>query len=146
MDGPAFGGRMAGIAAGLVVVLVSGCALFRPGTPGQELPADPDAITVVVRNNLTPPTTLTVYMVTDAGTSTRLGQVTGVTTERFTARVPPVGRARLYARTSDGGERNSNAVSLRPGQVLEWDVFANVISERFGGRAVLPSPARLAGR
>jgi hypothetical protein len=98
---------------------------------GEGPPPDPDAILVLVRNNLTPPTAITVYVVTDAGTRTRLGTMTGATTEQFVVDVPPVGRARFYGRTDDGREAASNPISLRPRQQLDWDVFTNVVTERF---------------
>lgn len=108
------------------------CSLFHLGSPGEALPPDPDAVTVIVHNNLTPPAPLTVFIITEGGSTERLGQVGGASTERFTSRVPPAGSARLYAR-GGGGERTSRSVALRLGQILEWDLFANFISERFGG-------------
>jgi hypothetical protein len=114
-------------------MLAGACSWFRPGAAGEPMPADPNAITIVVQNNVMPPTAITVYIIEEGGTSTRLGQVSGASTERFTPRIPPTGRARLYARSSDGGERTSNFVSLRPSQTLEWDLFTNIVTERFGG-------------
>jgi hypothetical protein len=108
---------------------------------------DPEAILVHVRNNLSPPTALTVFVITDAGTRARLGTMSGSTTERFVVDVPPVGRVRFYGRTDDGREVASNPVSLRPRQQLEWDVFANVVTERFGEASSLtPSGATAPGR
>jgi hypothetical protein len=116
------------------LVLAAGCAALQRSA-GQEPPVDPDAITVEVRNKLTPPTALTVYVVTEAGTRSRLGVVTGSTTGRFVVNVPPLGQVRFYARTSEGGDVASNPVTLRQRQILEWDVFANIVSQRFGGEA-----------
>lgn len=115
------------------VFLSAGCGAVRRSieSAGEEPPVDPDAILVFVRNNLTPPTALTVYVITDSGTRTRLGTMSGSTTDRFVVDVPPVGRARFYGRTDDGREVASNPVSLRPRQQLDWDVFTNVVTERF---------------
>jgi hypothetical protein len=136
--------------AGVVLLLAvasTSCAALRRGMSGagEEPPVDPDAITVDVRNNVSPPTGITVYVLTDAGTRYRLGTVTGSSTERFVVDVPPVGRIRFYARTSEGREIASNPVSLRPSQMLEWDLFSNVVSERYG-RALTPPGASARGR
>jgi hypothetical protein len=121
--------------AAVLVMLAGACSWFRPGPAGEAIPPDPDAITIIVQNNVMPPTLVTVYIIEEGGTSTRLGEVSGASTERFTPRIPPTGRAQLYARSSDGGERVSNFVSLRPAQTLEWDLFTNIVTERFGGGA-----------
>jgi hypothetical protein len=124
--------------AAALAVLAGASSWLRPGAAGEPMPADPDAITIIVQNNVMPPIPITVYIIEETGTSTRLGQVSGASTERFTPRIPPTGRAQLYARSSDGGERVSNSVSLRPSQTLEWDLFTNVVTERFGGAAREP--------
>src|SRR5690606_3174245 len=74
--------------------------------------------------------------------------MSGSTTQRFVVSVPPVGRVRFYGRTEDGREVASNPVSLRPRQQLEWDVFTNVVTERFGDDvdALIPSGATAPGR
>ena len=86
------------------VFLSAGCGAIRRSieSAGEEPPVDPDAILVFVRNNLTPPTALTVYVITDTGTRTRLGTMTGSTTDRFVVDVPPVGRARFYGICATG--------------------------------------------
>jgi hypothetical protein len=131
-------------------VLAAGCGAIRRSmeSAGEGPPPDPDAILVLVRNNLTPPTAITVYVVTDAGTRTRLGTMTGATTEQFVVDVPPVGRARFYGRTDDGREAASNPISLRPRQQLDWDVFTNVVTERFreAPAALTPPGATAPGR
>jgi hypothetical protein len=137
-------GLRSGLAAA-VIVLAGACSWFRPGATGEPVPADPDAITIIVQNNVMPPTPITVYIIEEGGTSTRLGQVSGASTERFTPRIPPTGRAQLYARSSDGGERTSNFVSLRQSQILEWDLFTNIVTERFGGSARDTAPSLAPG-
>ena len=134
-------------AAALLAVVGAGCAAIQRGV-GQEPPVDPEAITLDVRNNVSPPTSITVYVFTDAGTRQRIGTVSGSSTDRFVLDVPPVGRVRFYARTAEGGEIASNPVSLRPSQTLEWDLFSNVVSERYGGaaRALTRSGASAPGR
>jgi hypothetical protein len=137
------------LALAALLVMAAGCGAIRRSieSAGEEPPVDPEAILVHVRNNLSPPTALTVFVITDAGTRARLGTMSGSTTERFVVDVPPVGRVRFYGRTDDGREVASNPVSLRPRQQLEWDVFANVVTERFGEASSLtPSGATAPGR
>jgi len=128
-----------------LLAAVAGCSVIRRSieSAGEEPPVDPDAIFVSVRNNLSPPVAMTVFVITDAGTRARLGTMSGSTTQRFVVSVPPVGRVRFYGRTEDGREVASNPVSLRPRQQLEWDVFTNVVTERFGDDvdALIPSGA-----
>lgn len=130
------------VMATTLLLASAGCGAIRRSieSAGEEPPIDPEAITVLVRNNLSPPTALTAFVITDGGTRARLGTMSGSTTETFVVDVPPVGRVRFYGRTDDGREVASNPVSVRPRQRLEWDVFTNVVTERFGGASSLIRP------
>ncbi len=93
-------------------------------TPGQ--------VVVEVRNNLTPPTSITVFVLPESGGREYLGSVDPLDTRELTVPQPPTGTYRFLARTAEGSEFVTNPVAFRPGEVLQWDVFSGVVTPKVG--------------
>jgi hypothetical protein len=112
----------------MAVALLSACA---SGGMGRT-DAGPTAAVVVVNNNLTIPTSLTVSLVSESGGRRLLGNVNpgGNGTLPVTGSLPP-GRHRLLARTTGGTELVSDPFTVSEGEQVTWDLQSNIV--RVGG-------------
>lgn len=109
----------------LAVVVLSACA--SSGRMGEG-DAGPTAATVVVNNNLTVPTSLTVHLVPENGVRRLLGNVTPGETQRLTVSGALAGgRYRLLARTTGGADLVSDPFSLSEGETVTWDLQSNIV-------------------
>lgn len=108
----------------MAVALLSACA---SGGMGQT-DAGPTAATVVVNNNLTIPTSLTVSLVSEGGSRRLLGNVNpgGNGTLSVSGTLGP-GRYRLLARTTGGTELVSDPFNLSEGEQVTWDLQSNIV-------------------
>lgn len=114
----------------LAVTVLSACA--SGGGMGQG-DAGPTAATVMVNNNLTVPTSLTVHLVPENGVRRLLGNVSPGGTEQLSVRgALAAGRYRLLARTTGGNDLVSDPFSLSEGETVTWDLQSNII--RVSGR------------
>lgn len=103
----------------LLVLLVAACAGGRRGTA--------EAATVVVDNNLVVPTTLSVFIVSEAGTRDLIGTVAPGNTATLTFRSPAIlGSYRLLARTTAGNDIVSNTFALSGGERVDWNLRGGV--------------------
>ncbi|MDP9349387.1 MAG: hypothetical protein M3P24_09665 [Gemmatimonadota bacterium] len=105
----------------LSTILSSACA---PAAQGEASAGD--GVLVRVQNNLIPPTSLTVYAVSETGTRRLLGSVNPNVTETLRFEAGAGGQYRILARTTAGQEVLSNPVSVRSGEGIRWDVQANI--------------------
>ena len=101
---------------------LTGCATAAAGGEGGA-----EAVTVVVENNLIPPTSLTVYAVEENGGRRLIGTVnpSGTATLSFE---PTFAAARYYfaAETTSGADIVSNPLTLANVERVQWDVQANI--------------------
>lgn len=112
----------------MVVAVLSACA---SGGMGQG-DAGPAAASVVVNNNLTVPTSLTIHLVPESGVRRLLGSVSPGGTEQLPVRGALVaGRYRLLARTTGGTDLVSDPFTITEGETVTWDLRSNMI--RVGG-------------
>ena len=118
--------RFSLLAMALVAVTVlSACA--SGGGMGQG-DTGPTAATVLVNNNLTVPTSLTVYLVPESGVRRLLGNVTPGESQRLAVRgALPAGRHRLMARTTSGTDLLSDPFSMSDGETVTWDLQSNIV-------------------
>lgn len=116
------GARRAGACLLLLLATALGaCASGGMGAGGGGSTA------IEVRNNLIPPTSLSVYLVPDIGSRQLIGVVQPGATR--TLRFDPVGGSGQYrfrAETTEGREILSNPLSFSTGVTVTWDVNANL--------------------
>jgi hypothetical protein len=122
--------RPAGIS---LVTLLLGAACAGRGAFVEEEGAQ-RGVTLWVRNNLSSPSALRVYVISEGGARDLLGTVSPAETKSLPVRQPPVGRYRFLARTDGGSEVISNIVTFHENEVLEWDLFSNVVTTRHESR------------
>lgn len=113
----------------LMVALLPACASGGAGVnaeAGAEVGAS-SGPTVVVNNNLSVPTALTVSIVPETGVRRLLGNVSpsGNSTLRYGG--TPIGRYRLVARTTSGAEIVSDPFVFGGGNQVTWDLQSNII-------------------
>ncbi len=119
-------GRLLRAAAGLLLTLAAGACASARGGAGA---ASAGSVTVDVRNNLTPPTSVSVRVVPENGVGTLLGSVGPSGTARFSFDPAlATGRYRLVARTTAGTDIDSNPFTLGEGEVATWDMQANLVT------------------
>lgn len=113
----------------LLLCLLPACALAGSGD-GE----DAGRLAVRVENNLIPPTSLSVFAVSDLGARRLAGVVRPgeTTTLSFPGEVAE--QYRFSAETAGGREIVSDPVTLGPGDLVVWDVSANLIVPGEGGR------------
>jgi hypothetical protein len=111
----------AALALLLSTALAGACATFGQGGAPTE-----SQVTVRVENNLIPPTSLTIYAITDRGTRRLLGSVNPSDTQTLHFEAGPGGQYRILARTTGGREILSNPVNVSGGEGIRWDVQANI--------------------
>lgn len=122
---------LAPIAALLIAAACSsGGTLSNGPTVGTPEPAA-DQVTVLVNNDLIPPTTLSVWAAPERGARQLLGNATPSSTVTL-AFVPTVASSsyRLVARTTAGHDIQSNPVVLAAGDSAVWSVQANTVTVR----------------
>jgi hypothetical protein len=108
----------------LLPLLSGGCSLFKAQSRGEM-------VRVQVENNLVVPTPITVYVVSAAGDRTLLGTVTAGSHSTLTFRSPVItGNYRFEVRVASqtrGDFLFSPYIALSGGEVVTWDVRANVV-------------------
>lgn len=107
-----------------LLLVLAACGGARSGSPE-------DRVQVRVNNNLVPPTALTVYAVSDAGSRRLLGSVSP--NQEITLTFDPGsagGSYRLMARTLSGAEIVSNPVFIRTGGGVSWTLQSNIAVPR----------------
>lgn len=112
------------MSASLVIFLgmaLGACASGGMGVGGEGSTA------LEVRNNLIPPTSLSIYAVPDIGSRRLIGVVQPGATR--TLRFDPAGGSgqfRFMAETTEGRDIVSNPISFSTGVTITWDVNANL--------------------
>jgi hypothetical protein len=116
--------RVGRLAAALVLALplLGGCATGGSGA------ADGTAAAVEVRNDLIPPTALTIYLVPESGARRLLGNVGPSQTRVLPVRDPLPGQHRLMGRTTGGQEIYSNRIAIGIADTLHWDLSSNIVT------------------
>jgi len=111
------------LAMAVAVPLLGACVSAGSRAGSQDL------TTVVVENNLSPPTQVTVYAVSTTGSPIRVGVVPPGATRplRFPSGVGS-GQVRLIARGDGGREVAAQPIPLEGGERVRWSLFANNIS------------------
>ena len=116
--------RRALLLLALALPLLSGCSLFRHATKGE-------VVDVEVNNDLSVPTHITVYVVTDVGSRQMIGTVSPGRTARLSYRAGVItGNYRLAATVASqtqGDYLVSNAVALTGGETITWEIRNNVL-------------------
>jgi hypothetical protein len=111
-----------GFVALLLVFATAACATGRRG-------ADGEAVQVRVINDLTPPTSLTVWMVPATGVRTMLGTVAPSETKVLRFEQSPVAiQYRLVGEMTAGNPVASRPFSLADVAVLERNLFPNTVT------------------
>lgn len=127
--------RLPRLALALVLtgVLAAGCSSGRetgrvnvdPGTVSADTARDrgEEAVRIEVTNDVTPPTSVVVYVETPTGARTRLGRVQPARTEvfRYTPQTESR-RIRLVAETNRGRVIRSDDFRLSQAGTVRWDV------------------------
>ena len=110
----------------LLLIPLAALALDACASGGRTAGEESDATFVVVENNLTIPSSLTIYAQPQVGVRTRVGSVRPNTTTRL--RFSPISgqQYRFIARTNSGAELASNPVTVIRGQSVQWNVHANI--------------------
>jgi hypothetical protein len=105
-----------------VALLLAACAAGRTGGPAGP------TTKVAVENNLVPSRSVSVRLVSSAGTRMRLGEVGPRRTQalEIMESIFP-GSYQLVAETSTGGEIVSRTFNLFPGAAVTWDLRNNTI-------------------
>jgi hypothetical protein len=115
----------------LPLALLAGCGgASTEGGAGEPEPGS--EITVEVRNNTTPPTSLTVWSVTDTGSRRLLGTVPPRQNRSFELVLGRVGRQlQLVAETADGTSIPSRPfIVSRDAVAVEWTLYPNTLTIR----------------
>lgn len=87
------------------------------------------AVTVEVQNNLIPPTSLSVYAVSDTGTRRLVGVVQPSATRTLTFDPVAVsGQYYFVAEGTSGDEIRSNPITLGRGDTVRWNLSANLVT------------------
>ena len=112
----------------LAVTFLAACASAGGGMEGTA-DTGPTAVTVVVNNNLTIPTSLTVSLVPENGVRRVLGSVSPNGNASLGVRGAITGgRYRLLARTTNGNDLVSDPFSLGDGAQVTWNVQSNIVT------------------
>ena len=115
--------RLRGVMRGLMLVLVAvGVAACASTSAGGE-----GSTTLVVNNDLIPPSVLTIYAVPETGIRTRVGTV--ASSETVSLNFNPSGAGlqyRFLAETVGGNDIVSNPVTFSRGATIRWDLSANI--------------------
>lgn len=111
------------IAAVLALVLLAGCATRR----GEAAASAADAQYVVINNNLTIPSGVTVWAVSRDGVRDRIARVSPFQRSRVRLNIPVTQLHRFVARTDSNDEIFSPVVLFAPGDSYDWDLQANAL-------------------
>ena len=103
------------------LVLVAACGCATGGVAGEGRP------TVVVDNDVVPPTAVTVYVVDEFENRQLLGDVSPLDQRAFTVRPNSTGQYQLMARTTAGSELVSPRFTLLAGETVEWRLSTNLV-------------------
>lgn len=125
----AAGRQMVGLALFCATVLIPACAsrVASDGEPEGEGGGGDANVTIVVNNNLSPPTDASVWIVPQGTRQTLLGSVApGQRTSLRYVHRRGITHYRLRARPTGGREIVSNQFSLQPGDEVRWELSANV--------------------
>lgn len=106
----------------LALPLVGGCATGGTGEAGDTMAA------VEVRNDLIPPTALTIYLMPESGVRRLIGDIGPSQTKVLPLRDPMPGQHRLMARTTGGHEIFSNRITVAVSDTLHWDMSSNIVT------------------
>lgn len=123
--------RGSGAIAPTLSILIAGvmaCASGgdRRGTAGEAS----EGLQIEVRNNLRPPTEMTVLIREEGSAGTTLGTVPATSSRTFTFSAVYLGaRYRLVARTSGGREIVSDTIHAEPGETMTWILGTNQLQE-----------------
>lgn len=110
------------IASLALLPLLGGCATGSNAAAGEATAA------VEVRNDLIPPTPLTIYLVPESGVRRLLGNVGPSQTRILPIRDPLPGQHRLMGRTTGGNEIYSNRITVGGADTLRWDLSSNIVT------------------
>lgn len=114
---------------GALIGAVAGCA--SGGASSGAAGETETRIPIVVNNNVVPPNTYTVWLVTSGGARYRLGTVSPNATGRFNYRLPGVGQYRLVADPRTGSSVRSNYMDLSEATAaVEWDLGSGSVVVR----------------
>jgi hypothetical protein len=133
------GFRGLAVASLALAPLLGGCATGSNATEGAATAA------VEVRNDLIPPTSLTIYLVPESGVRRLLGNVGPSQTRVLAIRDPMPGQHRLMGRTTGGNEIYSNRINVGVSDTLRWDLSSNIVTGEDDVDQAYPS-ARRPGR
>lgn len=107
--------------AALLPVFAGGCA-----TGGAAAGGDANT-TLIVKNDLIPPTSLTIYAFPEFGGRVRVGTVNPGATATLPFRASAAtGEYRFVGQTTAGNEIASTPVTFSPGATLRWDLTSNI--------------------
>ncbi|MGH7481272.1 MAG: hypothetical protein ACRELV_03895 [Longimicrobiales bacterium] len=124
-------GSIAGatIAAAVMLTACAGSAHVDAGNAAVTGEARMDAgLAVEVRNDLIPPTSLTVWLVRDTGGRNLVGTVTPRETRTFSVeQIVQAGQYRLVAETTDGTDLVSREFFAGAGDFVSWRLTTNTI-------------------
>lgn len=109
----------------LALLTVAGCASAR----GEAAASAADERYVVVNNNLTVPSGVSVFAVTRDGVRDRIGNVRPFQRTRIRLRMPVTQLHRLVAQTESGQEITSPVVLFGTAESYDWDLQANTLNE-----------------
>jgi hypothetical protein len=113
-------GRRRFMVAALILVTAGGCATGG-SRAGQGRP------TIVVDNDVTPPTAVTVYVVDEFDNRRLLGNLNPLELQAFTVTPNSTGQYQLMARTTAGSEVVSRRFTLLAGETAQWRLSVNVV-------------------
>jgi hypothetical protein len=114
------------------VIWVAACS---GNQPGADQPRQAEEMVIVsVNNNLTIPTPLTIFMISEAERRVLLGTVGAARSQTFRFRNPNIlGRYRLRAERSGRNDAvQSQLLTLQGGEQLDWDLRSNVVRTQQG--------------
>lgn len=119
-------GRLRSLLLVAAALALSACATM--GGAGGE-----GDTTVEVRNNLIPPTSLSVYVIPEIGARQLVGLVQPGATRTLRYSPTSRGQVRFRAETTEGREIVSNPLTFSAGATVTWDVNANLATVTGGG-------------
>ena len=115
----------------VVLLLLAGCATGRG--PTSDLASDPQAVEIVVRNNIMPPSLMTIRIISGAGTTRLLGSVPSGASRSFAFSQTLYERAyQMTAEPSIGNTILSQDFQLYEAARVVWSLNTNVLE--FGYR------------
>lgn len=104
-------------------VWMSGCAIAEQREAAGEPPE------IEVRNDIQPPTPVTVFVIDPSGSRTHLGNVSPQQTVTFPFRQYRPGESyRLVARTTAGDVLASTDIVLSGGETVSWNLTDTIVS------------------